>query len=63
MWISALPPLRLKGVITIPLIVDITLKHCNVYLRDKVLVAELLAVVHGETGGAPAESVALDDKD
>jgi len=33
-----------------------------VTVRDKVRVAELLAVVHGETGGAPAESVALRTK-
>jgi len=39
--------------------------HCSIIGRvdwlvcDKVRVAELLAVVHGKTGGAPAESVAL----
>ena len=62
-WISA-PRLLLFfiGLTFFPLLVDISIKHYRVYLRDKVRVAELLAVVHGETGGSPAESVALDDK-
>ena len=61
MDVSPQAPPFLYRINKFPLLVDISLKHYRVYLRDKVRVAELLAVVHGEAGSSPAESVALDD--